>query len=203
MKKLTIFLPIAMLLMIFTIYSCTDEIDTVDQIDFNEKSFQMIASYDNVKIGLDDKNVYHYFINEKLQNKIYYKQDLSKSSGDDFKLNIIDDSTIRIENPSNTAEYYELRNINTVDDFKTFDIYTSDGQLLPNVQLNSSLLHAKCPWCWVVGGVVAVVEAVIEGTSDSDCQTAVKECRGAGGLPSTEIEEGFFGTSCKVTCTAK
>jgi hypothetical protein len=183
--------------------ACSDDNDNFEQNDFDAKSFNVVATYKNVTVGQGDNEVYSYFVNEQLQHKIIYNQDISKSSEEQFSLTIINNNTIRIENPNDSSEYYELRNVNTVNGSKTFDIYTSDGQFLPNVELNSTMVQAKCPWCWVAGGVVAIVEAIVGGTTDSDCQTAVKECREAGGLPSTEIEDGFFGSSCSVTCAEK
>ena len=194
----------AILLGIATAFSsCSNDNDNLEQNDFDGKSYDMVATYNNVKVGQDNDGVYNYFIDEQLQYKVVYNQSLSKSSEPDFTLNIIDANTIRIENTNDNSEYYELRNVNTVNSSKIFDIYTSDGQLLPNVELNSTLVQAKCPWCWATAGAIAIVEAIIEGTTDSDCQTAIKECREAGGLPTTEIEDGFFGTSCKVTCNPK
>lgn len=203
MKIIKRVFPIITLCVALALGSCSDESENLDQNDFNGKSFDIVATYNNIKVGKDDNGIYNYFVDEKLQYKINYNQLLSKSSSQKFILNTIDANTIRIENPLNSTEYYELRNIQTINASKTFDIYTSDGQLLPNVELNSSLITAKCPPCWVAAGVVATIEAIIEGTTDSDCQTAIKECREAGGLPSTEIEDGFFGSSCKVTCNPK
>lgn len=188
--------------------ACSDDSDNFERNDFERndfdtKSFNIVATYDNVTVGRDSNDVYSYFVNKQLEHKITYNQDISKSSVDQFALTTINNNTIRIENPNDTSEYYELRDIKTVDGSKIFDIYTSDGKYFPNVELNSTMLQAKCPFCWIAGGVVAIVEAIVEGTTDSDCQTAVKECREAGGLPSTEIEDGFFSSSCKVTCDPK
>jgi len=51
--------------------------------------------------------------------------------------------------------------------------------------------------------IAVVIEAIADAFDDSDCETAIKQCREAGGLPQTEIEEGFFSNSCKVKCLPK
>jgi len=47
---------------------------------------------------------------------------------------------------------------------------------------------------------MSLVIAIIDATTDSDCIKAVNACVDAGGKPSTTITEGFFSSSCTVTC---
>jgi hypothetical protein len=210
MSALSAIKPILILGILF-LQSCENEnYNEINEVNtFDETSFNIIAFYDNIIVGQDDLGVNNYFVNRKLDQTFTYSQNLLRSSNQGFTLNTINSNTVRIENPQNNAEYYELRHVNTINDTKNFDIYTSDGQLFPNVQLiinqelGSGSSQARCPWCWIGPAVVTIVEVIVESTNESDCQTAIRECREAGGLPSTEIEEGFFSDSCKVTCNPK
>lgn len=194
------------------LFSCSskDELinqDDFGQNDFNQKSFIISAKYENIIIGQenDEKN-YSLFINKKLRNKIIYKKKYLKSSESDYILKPINDNTVRIVNPADDNEYYELRNVIQDNALKTFDIYSSTGKLLRDVELNfhnpSSTKQSKCPWCWVVV-VKELVEAYVDSTNDSECETAIKQCVEAGGLPSTSIDDGLFSSRCEVKCNAK
>ena len=105
----------------------------------------------------------------------------------------------RVENAQNSLEYFEIINVNISKqtnglELITFDVNTSDGRLLQYLNYEyfspAKAMVAKkgCPWCWVTGIVITIVDAVVDMGSESDCQTAIKACRDAGGLPSTTIE---------------
>jgi hypothetical protein len=64
-----------------------------------------------------------------------------------------------------------------------------------------STISVECPACVVVIGA-ALINALFP--PESPCVAAAKECRLGGGLPSTKIEEHWYGgTSCEVTCNPK
>jgi len=210
MKKILKKFPFAIFILAITLNSCESESvnELTNQNDFDQNSFNITAKYENIIVGQDyiNNNTYSYFVNNKLYSKTIYTNNNSNSLPSNYVLSSINDNTIRISNTEDLTEYYELRNIVETNGLKTFDIHTSNGQILYDIELNSSsssMTQARSPWVWLGAAVVAAVEAIMDGTTDSDCQTAIKECREAGGLPSTTIEDGFFGSSCSVTCAEK
>jgi hypothetical protein len=187
--------------LILSLSSCSKEIIEDDQV-INPKSFELSLKYENIVIGQTTNNNFDYYVNNKVDHKIIFKQNLSKSRDSQYTITIIDSENIRITNPNNTSEYYDLKNVNQSEGEITFDIQTSEGKNLSNVEIYTTAVQAKCPACWLIP-IAGIVEAVIDAMTDSDCVEAINTCVEAGGLPSTEIEEGFFSNTCKVTCAEK
>jgi len=203
------YLKYSYVLALILFYSCLDNdsnnLKPID--DFNTKTFKIIANYNNTKIGVDNDNIYNYFVDNKLQNKIIFNENLQKKINESYNTVKINDSTVRIINSKNNAEYYELRNLKSSGNYKNFDVYyNTEDLLLEGIEIQflnqkTNQTQAKCPLCLAL--VAVVIEAYIEVNSDSECETAVKQCTEAGGLPTTKIEETLFSKSCEVTCNSK
>lgn len=193
-----------LLLFVIVVFSCNEKDEIDNQNEFSNDSFKLIASFNNSKIGLDEKNVQTHYVNNEVKEKFIFSDYMNKSSKNDFSIVEIDNQTVRIVNNNNTDEYYELTNVINEDNNKNFDLFYSSRNLnISDIKIEfNEESSAKCPWCWVtVAGYI--IKAAVEITTESDCQTAINACTEAGGLPTTKIIDGFFSDSCEVTCNPK
>lgn len=201
MKKRTKLLYTAVITILLT--GCGDESIIENQSEFDSSAFEITGKYNDVIVGKSPDNTIKYFLNNRIINSVSYPDVISKSIQQYYKLDVIGEDHIRISNPDDLTEFFELRDITNFQGGKLFDVYSSNGNYLKDIEVQFSSAQPKCGIkCWV-GPVVFLVDVILDATTDSDCQTAIKECRAAGGLPSTEIEEGFWGDKCKVTCNPK
>lgn len=121
---------------------------------------------------------------------------VNKSNGNEY----------RIENP-NTGEFIDISNINSENEYYTFDTVTSTG-----VQINNIIYHGdiyevldeslmKCPPC-IAGGITVVI-TIIDAIDDSpleNCQQSMPTSCPEGESAYMNFEEGWFSTSCEVGC---
>lgn len=193
----------------FVLFNCSpNEFSNNENITTSKNlSYNHIVEYQDFESASNKADEVNLYLNGDLYADINYTGSLNYNT-------IEFNNKYRVENAQNSLEYFEIINVHIStqangSELITFDVSTSDGRLLQNLSYEyfspAKAMVAKkgCPWCWVTGIVITIVDAVVDMGSESDCQTAIKACRDAGGLPSTTIEEGLFGNSCSVTCNPK
>jgi hypothetical protein len=181
--------------------SIDGEIQQIEEnIDFKSRAkSNSYLQYQGIRIvALDDGRNLEYFEDFQLTQKFIYSGNLNYKTKHD-------EQSYKIINPLDENEFYEIFNAHVKNDKITFDVKTPEGLVLKNLKFHPKYKsnNQKCPWCWVGGAVVAVIKTIAEESNDSDCETAIKQCMQAGDLPSTKIEEGFFDSSCDVSCGKK
>lgn len=190
--------------------ACSDDssIESVSTNSITETSITMnkissinydhVISYGDYDAGIYSNGSVDLFLNDELHNKVTYVGDLGYTT-------VQFQDKFRIVNSKNSSEYFEIVNVTKTSIDKStelieFDVIAVDGSVLQGFEYTAA---KACPWCWVAGGVIKIIEVVVDATTDSDCIKAVNACVQAGGLPTTQIEEGFFSSSCTVTCNAQ
>lgn len=216
-KKITLGL-LGAILLTFTLYSCTsdnstptNEVNTI--LSKNEPSIvveDVIANanaylkYDNKYIFANaDENDLEYLTSFDGQFNFSHYTEFGYPNPLNYTIEENGNNILILNNITN--ESIELSNIKLVNGVYNFDI-SGNNKKIVNAKFSENIethVSQKCPWCWVAPAVALVIEAIGDATSESDCQTAVNACVKAGGLPSTKIEEGWFGNSCTVTCAPK
>lgn len=134
------------------------------------------------------------------QHNFYFVTDINT-----FKsINKNDGYEYRIENP-NTGEFIDVININSENEYYTFDAVTSAGVQINNVIYHGELYEVldqtlmKCPPCVLVPIVLAIIEA-LDDTPLENCQQSMPTSCPEGQSPYMNFEEGWFSTSCQVGC---
>ena len=115
-----------------------------------------------------------------------------------------------IENEA-TGEFLKFINFKeSGDGVVTFDVIASNGTVLRDLTFNYPIDNAEssvnsrvtCVWCYAIP-LIKLAEAVLDSIGDnldSNCALAMNLCANGGGVPEVELTEGFFGSSCSVTC---
>ncbi len=188
--------------LVFTSCSEDENINTNEAQQLSELSTSRLTSnygsfeFENKTI-LINKDTLRMFHNDSLKYDFHYEGEM------DYNLDETP-SEVKISNIDNSDEFFKIQNLNVGEDVLTFDVLTSDDKFLKSIKYypdSATLSQAKaCGWCWVIP---IVVGAVSEFMSESDCQTAIKACLQAGGLPNTTITQGVFSNSCAVICKPK
>ena len=188
--------------------SCsTNQVTENESADFMSKSisnYQYVVTYGKIQSAANKEEDVKLYFNSNLYNEITYTGALNYNTTE-FA------NKFRVENSEDNNEFFEIVNvtrttINSSAELIKFDVTTSDGGLYKGLEYEydtMSIQNRACPWCWVAGVVISIVDAAVELGSETECQTAVNTCVEAGGLPSATIEEGLFSFSCSVTCNRK
>lgn len=193
----------ALVLVCLILASCSDDTAIENQESVNTKddlllerkitpaNYDHVISYGDVDAGIKD-NVTEVFIDDQLVNQVEYIGDLG--------YNVVEyTDKYRVVNDDDSNEYFEIYNVRELSDKIVFDVKTTDGNVLPDFEYSYEN-KLPCPWCWVAGAVITVVEVIADTFNETECQTAINACVAAGGLPSTQITNGLFSSSCSVTC---
>lgn len=188
--------------LVFTSCSEEENINTDHNQHLSNQNISRLSSdygsleYKN-KTVLINKDDFSMFQNDSLKYDFHYEGEM------DYNFEQTSEE-VKISNIDNNEEFFKIQNVVIEDDRIVFDVLTSDNQLYENINYYAdsvTLTEARaCAWCWLIGPVVDAAVAIF---SESDCQTAIKACLQAGGLPSTTITNGLFGSSCSVTCKPK
>jgi hypothetical protein len=208
LKNLTCLLLIAIV-----IVSCNENDEALEfqnELQHELSRFnKAVATYQDKTLVLKNENdLIMKFIGNELDYQFTYSGNTNAKLSDDFGKN--DSEEITIEN-SETDEFITISNITLIDDNTArFDALTSSGVILSSIVINhENILYITnnntsraCPPC-VFGVVVLIAEVVIELADDdldSNCNAAINACADNGGVPSVQLDEGWFSSSCTVTC---
>lgn len=184
--------------------SCSNEANDESTKNQNDSSnlFARISS-DNGSLEFENKTVtinktgFSKYVNDSLKYDFEYIREI------DYIIDETED-VATVSNIDDNNEFFKIQNFKVEDDKIVFDVLTSDNQLFEGIKYyadSQTLNEAKfCHWCVLVP---IVLEALTDLLNESDCQTAINACLKAGGLPSTTITSGLFGSSCTVTCRPK
>jgi hypothetical protein len=112
-----------------------------------------------------------------------------------------------------TGEYVKFVNVDeSKSGFVSFDVELSNGLKLENVTLeirqNNSLgsANSRTSTCYICGVWIAerVLDSILDSLSDdigSNCALAMNLCFNGGGVPEMKMSDGWFSSSCEVSCT--
>lgn len=206
MNNKKFYLPIFLFVSCFIFNSCSTDVIESSDPKVNMEDFNLSIKYDKIIIGETSPGNFDYFYDDELTRTIHFSKNLMKSSKKPFLVTEIADDHIRISNPENAEQYFDMFNISQLSNKIEFDVIDNLGNQFNDFEVYQGFQSKSvpvCPWCWVVIPVAGIVESIIDASNDSDCVEGIKACERAGGLPSTEIDESIFGDSCKVTCNPK
>lgn len=203
----TNFLKIAVIVfLIFT--SCSDQTESKLEIEsVDSELYRVTATHKNITAKQESLSGDVLIFNDnKLEQKFIYLDQEDKNT-EDIIVEYLDNNSIRITNANNTKQFIDVLDVLSTGTSIDLGIETSEGLFLDNVHIQmsenvESKMQQRCPPCIIIGiaGAVDIILAIVDASAESDCAVAINACTGAGGLPSTTITQGFFGTNCSVQC---